>query len=373
MIPCRGPSGNSDTKVTQDKDKNSEIKPSQNLPTRRIRRPTMIRRPKLIGKSVEGAAMQAVAASRKRASTNQFKNKTSSTTGTAITQLNKDRTRARATMARKTESTMTRSQSTVKRTTQEEKKDENWVRVVKDFLSLSSNSPGQKARLNSTQSKARLKLTDIWWPSCTSQIIPKSIIQFLVLLAPNAWNNVCALPPLPGGVSDMFIPTFARWIVAIKPGLEILSVSSSPNEASKRVDSILLRSEIRKVRGTKCFAVSRITIIDSTKTRQRRPIVRSEGWILNLRRRAASSKRKRRRDSTMSSYLTEKDSAGMDKVLSDIFVSFVRSICSVRRIQQCLLILPFQKEFFDSGEPPFRFQRIYGRESRSIARQKDKD
>ena len=47
-------------------------------PSRRIRRPVMIRRPKLIGKSVDGAAMQAVAASRKRASSNQFKNLASS-------------------------------------------------------------------------------------------------------------------------------------------------------------------------------------------------------------------------------------------------------------------------------------------------------
>ena len=40
-------------------------------PTRRIQRPTSIRRPKLIGKSVEGAAAQAMAASRARASANR--------------------------------------------------------------------------------------------------------------------------------------------------------------------------------------------------------------------------------------------------------------------------------------------------------------
>eukprot|EP00978_Attheya_sp_CCMP212_P026922 scaffold89529_cov56-Attheya_sp.AAC.1 len=40
-----------------------------NAPPRKIRRPTFIRRPKLIGKSVEGAAMQAMAASRARATT----------------------------------------------------------------------------------------------------------------------------------------------------------------------------------------------------------------------------------------------------------------------------------------------------------------
>ena len=52
--------------------------PLQVTPARRIRRPVAIRRPKLTGKSVEGAAIHAVAASRKRASSNQFKNVASS-------------------------------------------------------------------------------------------------------------------------------------------------------------------------------------------------------------------------------------------------------------------------------------------------------
>jgi len=43
---------------------------------RRIQRPTMIRRPTLVGKSVEGAAVQAVAASRARASSNRFSHPT---------------------------------------------------------------------------------------------------------------------------------------------------------------------------------------------------------------------------------------------------------------------------------------------------------
>jgi hypothetical protein len=55
---------------------NSDTAPKMNRPPRssRIRRPVSLMRPKLIGKSVEGAAVHAVAASRKRASSNQFKN-----------------------------------------------------------------------------------------------------------------------------------------------------------------------------------------------------------------------------------------------------------------------------------------------------------
>eukprot|EP00537_Pseudo-nitzschia_pungens_P011808 CAMPEP_0172397336 /NCGR_PEP_ID=MMETSP1061-20121228/29932_1 /TAXON_ID=37318 /ORGANISM="Pseudo-nitzschia pungens, Strain cf. pungens" /LENGTH=122 /DNA_ID=CAMNT_0013129459 /DNA_START=231 /DNA_END=595 /DNA_ORIENTATION=- len=77
------PTQTSENPPSKVKENNTKIEIPQNGPagptngpTRRIRRPTMIRRPKLIGKSVEGAAMQAMAASRKRASTNQFKNVT---------------------------------------------------------------------------------------------------------------------------------------------------------------------------------------------------------------------------------------------------------------------------------------------------------
>lgn len=311
------PARNIETQSKQEKDKTKNIETPSSGPTRRIRRPTMIRRPKLIGKSVEGAAMQAVAYGRKRASTNQFKNKTSSTTGTARTQLNSDRARARGTTVRKIEPTLARSQNKV----QEKKRDDNWVRVVNDFLSLSSATQGKLGLLSFIQSKARLKLADIWWPRSASQIIPKSVAELLVLLSPSAWNNVCALPPLPGGVSDTFIPTLARWIVAIKPGLQILSVSSSSSQPNKRIDSMLLCTEVRNIRGTKCCGITRLSLTESKSTRQRRTLVRSEGWILNLRRRPKASKKNRRQTNAKSSYFTEKDAAGMDKVLADVYVS----------------------------------------------------
>lgn len=293
----------------------------------------MIRRPKLIGKSLEGAAMQAVAASRKRASTNQFKNKANSSTGTTRAQVNRDPAKARANAVGNMDANLMRSQTRAHRLVEEEKRDETLIRVVNDFFSLCSTAHEQLGRLSFIQSKARLKLADIWWPLSASQSIPKSVVDFLMLLAPNAWNNVCALPPIPGGVSDIFIPTLARWIVAIKPGLELLSVSSSLNQTSKRIDSILLCTEIRNIRGTKCCAITRISILDSKSTRQRHPIVRSEGWILNLRRRPKASKRNRRQSNTRSSYFTEKDSAGMDKVLTDVHVSTrIHSVVDFRKL-----------------------------------------
>ena len=306
------------------KEKNVKIEISTNGPRRRIRRPTMIRRPKLIGKSVEGAAMQAMAASRKRASTNQFKSITNPSAGNKVPvrpQINKDPGKVRASTVGKTEPNSIRSQARPRRV-QEEESDETLTRVLNDFSCLCSRPLGQLGRLNLRQSRARLRLADIWWPQSPSQIIPKSVANFLISIAPNAWNDVCALPPLPGGVLDIFIPTLARWIVALTPGLELLSVSSSLNQVNKRIDTLLLCTEIRNIRGSKCCAITRISVVDSKSTKHRLPLVRSEGWILNLRRRPKASNKMKRRENMRSSYLTEKDSAAMDKVLTDVHVSF---------------------------------------------------
>lgn len=295
-----------------------EISTTTTGPRRRIRRPTMMRRPKLIGKSVEGAAMQAMAASRQRASTNHFKSKTNPTKGTKLATrppVNKESNKARPNVV---DSSLIRSPAG----SQEEETDETLSQVKNDFTRLCSAVQGQSERLSSTQSKARLQLLDIWWPQTPSQIIPLSVANFLLSIAPNAWNDVCALPPLPGGVLDVFIPTFARYLAALTPGLELLPVSSSLNGTNKRIDSLLLCTDIRNIRGTKCCAITRISIIDSSSNRQRIPMVRSEGWILNLRRRSKAAQQVKRHGRIKSSYFTEKDSAGMDKVLTDVHVSF---------------------------------------------------
>lgn len=298
-------------------------------PIRRIRRPTMIRRPKLIGKSVEGAAMQAMAASRKRASTNQFKSKTNPAKGTKLPtrpSFNRGATRAGENVVGKVDSSLIRSPAR-DNWSQDEEKDETLSRVKNDFSSLCSTANGQSERLSSIQSKARLQLVDIWWPQTLTHIISMSVANFLISIAPNSWNDVCALPPLPGGVRDVFIPTLARYLVALTPGLELLPVSSPLNRMNKRIDSMLLCTDVRNIHSTKCCAITRISIVDSNSNNRRSiPIVRSEGWILNLRRRPKKAQQVKRYGRIKSSHFTEKDSAAMDKVLTDIHVSFTNRI-----------------------------------------------
>ena len=300
----------------------SSVAPNVDGPARRIRRPTMIRRPKLIGKSVEGAAMQAVAASRKRASTNQFKNRTNPAQGVNAPVVRQPTIK---------ESTNPRTSSTVAadrpvtRTVQKRKEenDETLVRVRKDFELLCSEKRKQLLRISSRQQEARLSLANIWLPRVPSHFIPISIAEFLTSIAPKAWDDVCSLPPLPGGVKDIFLPTIARWIVALNPGLELLSVQSSPNktDGQKMQNSVFLASTIRNVRGSKCCAISRISMLDSTSSRQRVPTVKIQGWLLNLPRRAKTPRRLKLDSPSKCSFPIEKDSTGMDLLLTQTHVS----------------------------------------------------
>ena len=339
-IKTRQPTKHTEKQPGKDNDNNLKIEISKNEPTRRIRRPTMIRRPKLIGKSTEGAAMQAMAASRKRASTNTFKkNKPSASPGIARARSNKDSISSQTNAYEKTESRFVQSQARVSRSVQEKKIDDTLIKVSNDFVSLCSTIPRKVERMSFVQSKARQALVDIWWPKSSSQAIPNSVADFLISFAPKAWDNVCAIPTLPGGISSTFIPTFARWIVAIKPDLKILSVSSSSNQTSKGTDSVMLCTEIRNIRGTKCCMVARISVL-SNKSKQQHPLVHSEGWILNLRRRSKASTKSRRQVNIRTSYLTEKDSAGMDKILVDVNVSETVHV-SLKIFNSSLTILSF--------------------------------
>jgi hypothetical protein len=283
----------------------------------------MIRRPKLIGKSVEGAAMQAVAASRKRASTNQFKNKTISSTPKPIKQqVTRDSTLARPRLMSNADSSSNRILSISMRSLDLKEDDEVLSRVKADYGRLCDSQYEQPQRLSSLHNEGRLRLVDAWWPRSPAQSIPVSVANFLISAAPKGWNDICSFPPLPGGVEHLFIPTIAKWIVALTPGLELLSVSSTSGIANEtETNSVLFCSGIKNVRGSKCFAVVRIAILKSKQIQPRVPLVRCEGWVLNLPRRSRAALKVRPKSAVKTTVMLERDAAGMDKILTDVHVS----------------------------------------------------
>jgi hypothetical protein len=328
--------------------KDAESRDSETGPTRKIRRPTNMRRPKLIGKSVEGAALQAVAASRTRASTNRFK---TPPPPTQTKRPQRESGPARDTIkapplrkpAPKSDSSLTessRSPQGFRSQKEPQKRDDILSRVSNDFRLLSSSNASKMRRLGSVQREALLALSNVWWPRKERQTIPKSVGEFLLSKSPITWSDACFIPPLPTRMSDIFPLAFSTWVAAYTPGLAILPLPPT-NSQSKLPDSVLLTSEIKNVRGCKCLALVRITRIRGSKTGKKEAVVRCEGWVLNLPRRS-KMEQIRKLDSNATSMLSkEKDSAGMDKLASDLHVCEVRCCSSLEESKRSVLTLQF--------------------------------
>jgi hypothetical protein len=294
------------------------------VPTRKIRRPIGIRRPKLIGKSVEGAALQAVAASRKRASSKQFKNVTT----TAPVKRPPAQGAARDNMQTSTKSspnmtdTNPKKQVRLPQSAREDRdrveRDEALVRITTDFNLLCSPKSSRTRRLSYRQRESLALLTNAWWPKKEVQLIPRAAIEFILSRAPLAWSDACCMPPLPLSTTDMFLPIFARWITTFIPGLKIVQVAQ-PKGMGTPIDSVFLTTVTKNLRGCKCFAVIKIS---KARLGKASPVVRSQGWVLNLPRRSREDQ-KRKLDSNVAALLSiEKDAAGMNKLSSDTHVSF---------------------------------------------------
>jgi hypothetical protein len=291
--------------------------------TRRIRRPTTIRRPKLIGKSVEGAAMQAVAASRKRASSNQFKNIPSQVIkpgGRGVTLRDPSKiAQGRPNAPARTASGLQKNLAVTNIKTSDDNKES---RVLKDFLDLCGSKQLQLRRLGSLQQIARLHLMNVWWPRSPSHNIPTSILDFFMAVAPKGWQDICSMPRLPGQVTSTFTPTFASWIVGLTPGLVLVRTEEPQGVRNgTRPSPVYLCSSIRNVRGTKCCAIVRISVGPTQVSRRSTLTLRAEGWILNLPRRSASVQRRLPDSNHESAMLLSRDSAGMDKLMTEVHVS----------------------------------------------------
>lgn len=292
-------------------------------PIRRIRRPTTIRRPKLIGKSVEGAAMQAVAASRKRASSNQFRNipaQGSRQGGRAAPSRELSQAgRGRPSPPARTASDQQRlnpSQSF------KEEEDEKAYRVKQDYVKLCASKKSVLLRCSSSQRNAGLQLMNLWWPRSPTHAIPSSILDILRMGAPTGWQEVCSLPPLPGQVTNIFVQTFARWIVALTPGLELVRTNSSsttPVGAPPR--SVFLCSAVRNVRGTKCCAIVKLHLMESSASHRGYSTVRAVGWMLNLPRRSKAAQRRKTNGRIKSTISMGRDAVGMDILMNEVHVS----------------------------------------------------
>lgn len=295
---------------------------SENSPARprKIRRPILIRRPKLVGKSVEGAAMQAVVASRKRASSNQFKNVAASNPSRRPQNPRLARQSSKDSQVGEPQKSTIDSSNTlqVAPRSEREERDENFDRVRSDFLLLCSAKESQLQRRSSLHRQALLKLATLWWPQKKVYGVPFAVGKMLASKAPLAWSDSRPLPPIPTETQEIFVIAFARYVAAFTPGLKLVPLAASQYGTKSSYPSVLLSSDIRNVRGSKCLAVVLISKAVSSRSED---VVRCQTAILNLPRRTKAQQRVKIGSNFKATLASEKDAAGMDKVAADLHVS----------------------------------------------------
>lgn len=332
--------------------------------TRRIRRPVMIRRPKLVGKSVEGAAMQAVAASRKRASSNQFKNNMAVSVPSRKPAIQAPNT-GKAILSKTDADTklLRRPPTTLRRQKDKEQQDPNLIRVKDDFMALCNYDFWQMRRQSSRQRDATLLLSNMWWPRKTNHVIPWAVADFIMSQTPLTWTSTCPVPSFPSKIADSFLPIFARWLATFTPGLDLLPTKYHNLAAKSK--PVFLCSTTKNVRGRKCLSVIRISIGKNAARKEAPAIIRFHGWVLTLARRSKKEQLKKLDANVTTSTLLEKDAAGLDKLTTDIQVSFRRNSKCQRMITHWIL-----EAFSIFVESSFRFWFFVGRKGYATSRWK---
>jgi hypothetical protein len=276
--------------------------------TRRIARPTSIRRPRLIGKSVEGAAMHAVAASRARASAIRFK----ASTPPKASKKTSDEVKSGRVKASKRAMDVSASPLTQESLKEETEEEIELARARKQFASAAAKKETLQ-RQYSLRVAAHLSLTSLHWPLKPDQSIWPQVADFIVSRSSLAWMDVSYMLPFPPKLLGSFLRSFTRaWTQHL--GLRLIHFQNS-NSSS---DSVLLMGLVRNLRSRKCFVVVKLSMTRSTLNGEAKTLISSEGRVLTLPRRW---KTKGMRSTFNSSSLMEKDSAGTDKLSTELHAS----------------------------------------------------
>ena len=286
----------------------------------RASRPAFIRRPKLVGKSVEGAAIHAVAASRARASNKQRFGRGNASVS-ASSQKSKPEEPTQETgkkeSVRKKSDSKTQAPEDAKKQVKRAQVDESVVAVRNRFGSIVASNALSTKLWSSRNRDALQRVTSIWWPH-REKPIPRSVATYLLLHSPCVWSETRELPPVPSNLMKCFAASLAQAIAMWAPAISLLPV---PPRDIASTDSILLVGEIKNVRSCKCVGVFRIsTSTFGGKSRQKN-ILRSEGWVVTLPRHFPDEQKRHKKPPQMSLGLSEKNSAAFDKLATDLHVS----------------------------------------------------
>ena len=294
---------------------------------KRLNRPTNIRRPKLIGKSVEGAAMHAITASRARASNKQrFRGTTAKGSGQPSKGPRNDgqSDSNRSSPSTKVSPTKSSGPQTVIDQQPKEKRDEALEAAKKKLELFRDTSRAPLMLTHIRHIDAVQRLASLWWPSQPKESIPpipRSVGEFYLSQSPCAWTDVCGLLTIPARLVESFPVSLARTISIWNPSISLLQLTTQ--DPSDGVAAFLM-GELRCTRSCKCVAVFKLSSSRAGAKGHQSAIIRSTGWVLTLPRHSGGDRsRHERHTATTSLSLVEKDSAALDKLTTDLHVSLL--------------------------------------------------
>ena len=287
---------------------------------KRAIRPAMIRKPKLIGQSIEGAAAHAVAASRARASSNMFRSGAASAGSSVATKRSQPEEPADAQSVRSGTRVPERGKSSLSSVSEpsEDEALQNAKRQYKATLDVSNRS----VRTHGLQQQAVRSLATSTLIESEGKPPAVSVIDFLLSRSSVSWSDVAELVHLPVSALSSLLESFTQTITTWIPGFQVLRVLDQPDQSW--VGPVMLIGETKAVRNCKCVTVISFKVVQ----RFNRAFVKTRGFVVTLPRHKIKPGAVSRKPPIRSDLLLyEKDSAALD-----VLGSTSQAMIGVRRL-----------------------------------------
>lgn len=267
--------------------------------------PHLMRRPKLVGKSVEGSAAQAVARSRARASVSRFRSTSSNSSAVAP----RPPSGAHKSVRSPSPNIAVRKTSELPLPLQASSIDATEDRTltnVRRYVDMIE----QRTRLthqSSVRAHTSLMLAAAHWPSKLSRGVSISVAQYLTSYGVFVWSEVYPMLPYPKKQLGSFSLTLGQTLSTLTPGLVPI-----PMIGQCAGDSCILAGKPRIIRNCQAFVVVNLSAKECFVNEKPVIIVKSEGRVLTL-----PLRRKKCHDKKCQS-MNEYIAAAFDKLASDL-------------------------------------------------------
>ena len=255
--------------------------PSGKPPSRRIQRPTSIRRPKLIGKSVEGAAVQAMAASRARASV---------TRGSSPFQKSSKSVPQTRDITIETGSKAHNTSSIARATARDDKQQPSielsqnermlaaelsiLLKGYKEAMPLLSASPFHVSLV--VQS-----LIDKFWVAKPERPLSRPVQEFLLTRSVHLWSSSCIPYGFPDRMMHDMSSYFVQWLKMSRPEeFNVLQLDTPSRFVSILSTSATIMVELKQIHHRRLCVVLRISL--KCNPENEKPALCCDAWMLLL-------------------------------------------------------------------------------------------